>query len=66
MATLEQVKADLDRGGGVPQRHHRPALAERDHHVVHWTEFSRGGRRAALEVPDLLVGDVREFFRKLR
>lgn len=41
-------------------------LAERDHNVVHWTEFSRGGHFAALEAPDLLVGDVREFFRKLR
>jgi pimeloyl-ACP methyl ester carboxylesterase len=41
-------------------------LAERDHHVVHWTEFGRGGHFAALEAPDLLVGDVREFFRKLR
>ncbi|MFG2054254.1 epoxide hydrolase family protein [Micromonospora sp. NPDC048930] len=41
-------------------------LAERDHNVVHWTEFSRGGHFAAMEAPDLLVGDVREFFRKLR
>ncbi|MEU5942614.1 hypothetical protein ABZ807_26365 [Micromonospora sp. NPDC047548] len=36
-------------------------LAERDHNVVHWTEFSRGGHFAALEAPDLLVGDVRVF-----
>jgi epoxide hydrolase len=36
-------------------------LAERDHNVVHWSEFSRGGHFAALEAPDLLVGDVREF-----
>jgi len=42
------------------------ALAERDHHVVHWSEFDRGGHFAALEAPDLLVDDVREFFRKLR
>jgi epoxide hydrolase len=41
-------------------------LAERDHNVVHWSEFSRGGHFAALEAPDLLVGDVREFFRQLR
>jgi len=41
-------------------------LAERDHNVVHWAEFSRGGHFAALEAPDLLVGDVREFFRQLR
>ena len=41
-------------------------LAERDHNVVRWTEFSRGGHFAAMEAPDLLAGDVREFFRQLR
>jgi pimeloyl-ACP methyl ester carboxylesterase len=41
-------------------------LAERDHHVVHWSEFSRGGHFAALEAPDLLVDDIRTFFRGLR
>jgi pimeloyl-ACP methyl ester carboxylesterase len=38
-------------------------FAERDHHVVRWTEFSRGGHFAALEAPDLLTADVRAFFR---
>jgi epoxide hydrolase len=41
-------------------------LAERDHNVVHWSEFDRGGHFAAMEAPDLLVDDVREFFRALR
>jgi hypothetical protein len=41
-------------------------LAERDHNVVHWAEFDRGGHFAAMEAPDLLVRDVREFFRPLR
>jgi pimeloyl-ACP methyl ester carboxylesterase len=41
-------------------------LAERDHNVVRWTEFSRGGHFAAMEAPDLLAGDVRDFFRQLR
>ncbi|MFD2767542.1 epoxide hydrolase family protein [Micromonospora eburnea] len=41
-------------------------LAERDHNVVHWAEFSRGGHFAAMEAPDLLVDDMREFFRPLR
>jgi len=41
-------------------------LAERDHNVVHWAEFSRGGHFAAMEAPDLLVNDVREFFRQIR
>lgn len=35
-------------------------------HVVHWTEMPRGGHFAALEEPQLLVDDVRTFFRKVR
>jgi epoxide hydrolase len=42
------------------------AIAERQNNVVHWSEFDRGGHFAAMEAPDLLVGDVRAFFRKLR
>lgn len=41
-------------------------LMERDHNVVRWSEFDRGGHFAALEAPDLLVEDVRAFFRTLR
>ncbi|QFZ18160.1 epoxide hydrolase family protein [Saccharothrix syringae] len=37
-------------------------LAERTHRVEHWSEFDRGGHFAALEVPDLLVADIRAFF----
>jgi epoxide hydrolase len=40
--------------------------AERTNHIVHWTEFDRGGHFAAMEAPDLLVGDVRSFFRLVR
>ncbi|MCM4082373.1 epoxide hydrolase family protein [Paractinoplanes hotanensis] len=40
--------------------------AERDHHIVHWTELGKGGHFLALEAPGLLVDDVRTFFRKLR
>ena len=43
----------------------RPLL-ERAHRIVHWSEFDRGGHFAAMEAPDLLVQDVREFFRSLR
>jgi hypothetical protein len=39
---------------------------ELEHTVVHWSEFGRGGHFAAMEAPDLLVDDVREFFSKLR
>ena len=40
--------------------------AERDHHIVHWTELDRGGHFLAMEAPEPLVEDVRTFFRKLR
>ncbi|PWU54930.1 hypothetical protein DLJ47_11115 [Micromonospora sp. S4605] len=41
-------------------------LAEREHRLVHWAEYDRGGHFAALEVPDVLVTDIRTFFRPLR
>jgi epoxide hydrolase len=34
--------------------------------AMHWSEFDRGGHFPAMEAPDLLVGDVRAFFRRLR
>jgi pimeloyl-ACP methyl ester carboxylesterase len=34
--------------------------------LVHWSEMDRGGHFAALEEPDLLVADIRAFFRALR
>lgn len=37
-------------------------FAEKTHNVTHWSEFRSGGHFAALEVPDLLTGDIREFF----
>lgn len=38
-------------------------FAERDNaNIVHWSRFERGGHYAALEVPDLVVGDIRAFF----
>ena len=40
--------------------------AEQSNKIVHWSEFDRGGHFAAMEAPDLLVADVREFFRPLR
>jgi pimeloyl-ACP methyl ester carboxylesterase len=42
------------------------ANAERYFNVVHWTEPPRGGHFPSMEVPDLFVADVREFFRGLR
>jgi pimeloyl-ACP methyl ester carboxylesterase len=41
-------------------------LAEQTDNIVQWSEFDRGGHFAAMEEPDLLVADVRAFFRQLR
>ncbi|MFC7714201.1 epoxide hydrolase family protein [Nonomuraea recticatena] len=34
--------------------------------VVRWSDFDRGGHFAAMEAPDLLLGDIREFFAAYR
>jgi pimeloyl-ACP methyl ester carboxylesterase len=39
---------------------------EAQYNVTRWTEMPRGGHFAAMEEPDLLVDDVRAFFRTLR
>ena len=39
---------------------------ERGYNVRQWTAMPRGGHFAALEAPELLVEDVRAFFRPLR
>jgi microsomal epoxide hydrolase len=44
----------------------RRRWVEPDYRLTRWTEFDRGGHFAALEEPDLLVDDVRAFFRPLR
>jgi pimeloyl-ACP methyl ester carboxylesterase len=41
-------------------------FAERANNVVHWSVFERGGHFAASDAPDLLVEDLREFFRRFR
>ncbi len=40
--------------------------AERSLRVQRWTEMPRGGHFAAMEEPDLLVEEIRAFFRPLR
>ncbi len=39
---------------------------EQENTVTRWTDFNHGGHFAALEEPELLVNDVREFFAGLR
>jgi hypothetical protein len=34
--------------------------------ITHWSEFDRGGHFTAIQAPDLLIKDVRAFFRGLR
>ncbi|RFU43279.1 epoxide hydrolase [Actinomadura logoneensis] len=42
-------------------------FAERDHkNIVAWTEHDRGGHWSAHDAPDLLVDDLRAFFRRFR
>ncbi|MBE7551188.1 MAG: alpha/beta fold hydrolase [Anaerolineales bacterium] len=42
------------------------SLLDPGHTMEHWSEFNRGGHFPAMEVPNLLVGDVRKFFHTLR
>src|SRR5919112_1692908 len=42
------------------------AMMDPQHEIAHWSEFDRGGHFAAMEEPDLLIGDVRKFFRSVR
>ncbi|MFN8445878.1 MAG: epoxide hydrolase [Caldilineaceae bacterium] len=42
-------------------------FAERDHqNIVAWNEYERGSHWATHDAPDLLIGDIRAFFRQLR
>jgi pimeloyl-ACP methyl ester carboxylesterase len=42
------------------------ALAERGYNITRWTEMPVGGHFAAMEQPELLARDIRDFFRPLR
>jgi len=41
-------------------------LMDPEQRIAHWSEFERGGHFPAMEVPDLLVADLRAFFRHHR
>ena len=41
-------------------------LAELSNRIVHWSRYPGGGHFASLQAPDLLVSDIREFFRSVR
>jgi len=42
------------------------SLLARDYNLVHYAKMPRGGHFAFWEQPELMVADVRQFFRKLR
>lgn len=48
----------LQRGTPMPPRY----WCERAFNVIHWSEFPEGGHFPAMEVPDLLLDDLRSFF----
>jgi pimeloyl-ACP methyl ester carboxylesterase len=48
-----------------PGDHAIRGLAELSNTITHWTRHPRGGHFASLQAPDLLVADIREFFRGL-
>ncbi|GII94422.1 epoxide hydrolase family protein [Sinosporangium siamense] len=41
-------------------------LAALSNTITHWTEYAEGGHFASLQAPDLLVSDIRTFFRTVR
>ncbi|MCA1599352.1 MAG: epoxide hydrolase, partial [Chloroflexi bacterium] len=72
-------RENMSAWGGAPDRSTVPTgvavfpgdtpirrFAERAHTIARWSEFDRGGHFAAMEAPDLLVDDVRAFFRRCR
>jgi pimeloyl-ACP methyl ester carboxylesterase len=72
-SSVGEVREDSGRRGTVPtgvlvSRHDNTIRrwAERDHCIVHWTELDKGGHFLAMEEPELLIDDVRTFFRKLQ
>lgn len=41
-------------------------FAEPANRIVRWNEFERGTHFAAIDAPDLMIGDIRGFFRAIR
>ena len=65
---LQGGKVEVPTAGAVFPREILRAsrrFAERQYNVTHWSDFDRGGHFAALEEPDLLVGDLQSFNRSL-
>jgi len=66
-ATVDDIRPSVPTGVAVfPTDPAIRGVLDRRHRIVHWSEFARGGHFAALEAPDLLVDDIRAFFRLVR
>ncbi|MEI5103750.1 epoxide hydrolase [Streptomyces sp. PmtG] len=61
-STTPTALAVFPRDNFLPLRH----IADRTNTITQWTEYDRGGHFAAMEQPELLVGDIRKFFAGLR
>jgi len=61
-STTPTALADFPHDNFIPLRH----IAEQTNTIVQWTQYAAGGHFAAMEQPELLVGDIRTFFGKLR
>ncbi|MEU7635135.1 hypothetical protein AB0C11_03465 [Streptomyces sp. NPDC039016] len=48
-----------------PGDHATRDLARLSQVVTRWREYDRGGHFAALQAPEVLTADIREFFRSL-
>lgn len=62
-------RVEVPTGVAIPSKDLVPApreFGERFYNLQHWTQLSRGGHFAAMEEPQLLVEDLRAFFRPLR
>lgn len=55
---VAQFPGDLPSIRVFSEHHHR--------NLVSWNRYDRGGHYAAQDAPDLLVGDIRQFFAALR
>ena len=63
----DRAQPGAHRGGGVqPTDVAIRRYAEAANTITHWSDFDTGGHFAAMEAPDLLVADVRAFFRTVR
>ena len=80
-ASVGRYHYEEARSGAEPAVNHAPTgvavfaddfksirtFADRDNsNVVHWTEHETGGHYAMLERPDVVTGDIREFFGNLK